>query len=215
MSRLPAAERREQLIDTAIGLFAERGYGGTTTAQLAKAAGVTEPIIYRHFESKKQLFIAVVERAGGETIAHWKHLLQNSKDPGQKLRRLVAANPMVAQKGKGLYRVIIQAMTEIDDEDILQALKKHVDSLHSFVAEQVRLAQDEGVVSKAFTPEITAWLLLHMGLGFGVLEALGIDNHAVDGKGTSVRQVVTTLMLGDRAKQLQDEYARRASEGAG
>ncbi|MCA9310819.1 MAG: helix-turn-helix transcriptional regulator, partial [Phycisphaerales bacterium] len=53
MTRLPAAKRREQLLDTAVVLFAERGYGGATTAELARAAGVTEPIIYRHFKSKR------------------------------------------------------------------------------------------------------------------------------------------------------------------
>ena len=64
MTRLPAAERREQLLDTAVTLFAKRGYAGATTAELAKAAGVTEPIIYRHFASKKDLFIAVIDRTG-------------------------------------------------------------------------------------------------------------------------------------------------------
>ena len=46
MSRLPAAQRREQLLDVAAELFSSRGYAGATTAQIAKEAGITEPIIY-------------------------------------------------------------------------------------------------------------------------------------------------------------------------
>lgn len=209
MTRLPAAERREQLLETAVSLFAERGFSGTTTAILAKEAGVTEPIIYRHFPSKKDLFISVIERAGTTTIELWERELETAKDPAQRLRRLIGVNPMTWQKGRGMYRVIVQGLTEIDDPDITAALREHVERLHRFVAGEVELAQSRDQVSKAFSPEITAWLLLHLGIGFGMLEALGMPKHAVDDQNVHVRQVVTKMMLGDRAKRVQDEMLRR------
>jgi len=208
------SEMALQLLDTAVSLFAEKGYGGATTAELARAAGVTEPIIYRHFASKKDLFVAVIDRTSELTISRWDRQLSNARDAAQRLRRLIGTNPMISDRGRGIYRVILQAMMEIDDPDILEAIQRHVKALHRFVTDAVRRAQDEGWVSRAFSPEITAWLLLHLGLGFGVLEALGIENHAIDSNKTSVRHVVTMLMLGDRAKQLQDEYFRRAQSGS-
>jgi len=72
VARLPANQRRAQLLDTAAEVFAVRGYSGATTAELAEAAGVSEPIIYRHFKSKKDLFIALVEQTGQETIQAWQ-----------------------------------------------------------------------------------------------------------------------------------------------
>mgnify|MGYP006274395639 CR=1 FL=1 len=214
MTRLPAAERKEQLLETAVSLFAERGFSGTTTAMLAREAGVTEPIIYRHFPSKKDLFISVIERAGRDTIELWESQLHNAKDPAQRLRRLIGVNPMTSQHGRGMYRVIVQALTEIDDPDILASLREHVERLHRFVAGEVSLAQSRGQVSKAFSPEITAWVLLHLGLGFGMVEALGIPRHAVDDSDVHVRQVVTKMMLGDRAKRVQDEMLRRRQSAA-
>lgn len=211
MSRMPAAERREQLLETAVRLFAERGYAGTTTAMLAKAAGVTEPIIYRHFASKKELFIAVINHASELTLSLWHQELRDAKSPAQRLRRLVAVNPMSSEAGRGVYRVIVQAMTEIEDADILAALREHVTRIHGFVAEEVRRAQDENMVSRAFSPDVTAWVLLHLGLGFGLLAALGIPGHAVDEDNVHVRQVVSKMMLGDRAKQVQNEMLRRRS----
>jgi len=59
--RLPAAERRNQLIQTALVLFSQQGYEGTTTRQIADQAGVTEAIIYRHFPTKEELYWAVLE----------------------------------------------------------------------------------------------------------------------------------------------------------
>ena len=212
MSRLPAAERRAELIDTAVAMFGQRGYAGTTTSELAKAAGVTEPIIYRHFRSKKLLFIAVIERTGRETIEEWAEHLQSAKSPAIRLKRLVAANPMVSQRGRGVYRVIVQAMTEIEDDDIKKALKHHVETLHAFVAGEVRLAQELGHVSKAISPEVTAWMLLHLGLGHGILAPLGIDQHAHDREGTTVRNVIIRLMLGDRAKQIQDDWLKETPD---
>lgn len=194
--RLPAAQRRQQLLDTAATLFAERGFAGTTTAELARAAGVTEPIIYRHFKSKKDLFIALIEGTGQDTIAQWKDALACTPDPGDRLRLLIGANPMVAQRGQGLYRVIVQAMTEIDDQEILEAIQRHMVALHRFLAEQVQLAQDSGQVSKRFSPSITAWMLMHLGLGYGVLAPIGIEGHGRDDTGQSVRDVIEQLMLG-------------------
>jgi AcrR family transcriptional regulator len=55
-SRLPAAERREQLIATAYTVFAERGYRDASMNDIAAAAGVTKPVLYQHFASKKELF---------------------------------------------------------------------------------------------------------------------------------------------------------------
>ncbi|WP_406186421.1 TetR/AcrR family transcriptional regulator [Streptomyces sp. NBC_01006] len=55
-----AEERRETVLRTAIGAFAARGYWGTTTAEVAKAAGISQAYVYRLFPSKEQLFTAVV-----------------------------------------------------------------------------------------------------------------------------------------------------------
>ena len=60
--RLPGAERRELILESAARLFGERGYAGTTLDEIAKESNVTKPILYRHFASKKALYIALLER---------------------------------------------------------------------------------------------------------------------------------------------------------
>ncbi|MFI6445917.1 TetR/AcrR family transcriptional regulator [Kitasatospora sp. NPDC050543] len=56
-----AEERRDTVLRTAIGAFAARGYFGTTTTEVAKAAGISQAYVYRLFPSKESLFVAVVE----------------------------------------------------------------------------------------------------------------------------------------------------------
>ena len=108
---------------------------------------------------------------------------------------------MVANRGRGIYRVIVQAMTEVEDPMILDALTKHVHMLHDFLTAEIRRAQETGYVSKRFTPEITAWSLIHLGLGFGVLSAMGISRHGVDERGNTIVDLLGELMLGPNYKR--------------
>jgi AcrR family transcriptional regulator len=60
--RLPAAERRELIIEAAGRAFGDRGYEGARLDEIAGAAGVTKPILYRHFGSKQELYLALLDR---------------------------------------------------------------------------------------------------------------------------------------------------------
>jgi AcrR family transcriptional regulator len=65
VGRLPAPERRRQLLDTATRVFAETGFHDTTMHQIAETAGVTKPVLYQHFASKRDLYLAVLEDVSG------------------------------------------------------------------------------------------------------------------------------------------------------
>ncbi len=200
MSRLPAAKRREQLLDSAADLFATHGYARATTSQLARAAGVTEPIIYRHFDSKRALFVALIERTGEDTLREWEADLADAADPAERLRRLIGDNPMVKPGGKGAYRVILQAITEVDDAQIQAALRNHIAKLHRFVADEILLAQQSHKVTRRFTAELIAWLLIDVGLGYGVLSAWGVEGHGRDEQGVHVQSVIARLVVGPESR---------------
>jgi len=60
-SRLPAAERRKQLLDVAMTVFSDHGFHGASMNDVATAAGVTKPVLYQHFPSKRELYLELVE----------------------------------------------------------------------------------------------------------------------------------------------------------
>ena len=62
-ARLPAAERRAAIVAAALEVFGAGSYARSTTAEIARVAGVSEPIIYRHFPSKKELWFASLDEA--------------------------------------------------------------------------------------------------------------------------------------------------------
>jgi len=81
-TRMKSGERRAAIVGAAIRLFAEKGFRGTTTRELASAVGVTEPVLYQHFRDKRELYNAIVEARGAdftedarelEKLAHGGH----------------------------------------------------------------------------------------------------------------------------------------------
>ncbi|MFM7755577.1 MAG: TetR/AcrR family transcriptional regulator [Actinomycetota bacterium] len=67
--RLPAAARREQLLESAMEIFASKGYHETSMNDVALAAGVTKPVLYQHFESKRDLYLALIDEAGSRLMS--------------------------------------------------------------------------------------------------------------------------------------------------
>ena len=67
-TRLAPEERRRQLLDVACVEFADRGFHATAMDDLALAAGVTKPVFYQHFTSKRALFVSVLEDVGGRPV---------------------------------------------------------------------------------------------------------------------------------------------------
>ena len=63
-TRLPADERRDQLLDVALEVFATAGFHGASMNDVAEAAGVTKPVLYQHFDSKNDLFAALLDEVG-------------------------------------------------------------------------------------------------------------------------------------------------------
>lgn len=80
--RLTGEARREQILEAALQLFAERGFAGTSTRELAAHVGVTEPVLYRHFRSKEDLLREVARR--NSFLPHLKQFAE--LDMGMPLR---------------------------------------------------------------------------------------------------------------------------------
>jgi len=67
-TRMKAVDRRASIVAEAIRLFADKGFRGTTTRELAAALGVTEPVLYQHFKTKRDLYTAIIETKAREGV---------------------------------------------------------------------------------------------------------------------------------------------------
>jgi len=67
--RLPANARREQILDVALEVFARQGFHGASMNEVADAVGVTKPVLYQHFDSKRDLYQALIDEVGDRLLA--------------------------------------------------------------------------------------------------------------------------------------------------
>jgi AcrR family transcriptional regulator len=165
-SRLSAPERRAAVVETACRVFAKSSYHGSTTAQIARETGVTEPVLYRHFSSKRELYLVCLGVAWDRLRALWEKALASEPDPSAWLGTL----GKTYLQARAADRVIvvdlwIQALTEAaDDPEIRRGLRDQVREVHDFVAGVIHRSQKAGGVKPERDADAEAWIFISLGL---------------------------------------------------
>jgi len=160
--RLTAEARRQAVLDSACRVFSRSSYRGATTAEIAREAGISEPILYRHFGSKRDLYLACLDEAWGSFRAVCEDAV--AADPDRCLGAIADA---YMAKGKKI-RVIdlwIQALNEAsEDKLVAAAVRRQIREVRDFFADVIRDGQRRGVIHADRDPEAEAWIFVAGGL---------------------------------------------------
>jgi AcrR family transcriptional regulator len=165
-TRLSAPERRAAVVETACRVFAKSSYHGSTTAQIARETGVTEPVLYRHFSSKRELYLVCLGVAWERLRMIWEKALAAEADPAAWLGTL----GQTYLQARAADRVIvvdlwIQALSEAaDDPEIRRGLRDQVREVHDFVAGVIRRGQEAGGILPQRDADAEAWIFISLGL---------------------------------------------------
>jgi len=164
-TRMPAAERRHELIEVAIRVFSEGSYRGTTTAEIARAAGISEPILYRHFSSKRELYLAALDHVWSKAKAAWEAALLGASNVAGGLEAMGRGHFAVRDCKLQLAELWVQALGEAaEDPELRKHLRRHMREVHDFVADVIRRGQADGSLASARDPDAEAWLFLSGGI---------------------------------------------------
>ena len=173
-SRLPAAERREAIVEAALRVFAAGSYSGATTAGIAREAGISEPILYRHFASKRDLYVACLDAAWSRLRSAYEAKLE---ELGYERAVAAIAETSIEFHSSSHVRPItlwIQALSEAgEDEEIRSHLRRQLRDVHDFIADTVRRAQDAGGVPADRHADAEAWIFVGAALLLSFAERLG------------------------------------------
>jgi TetR/AcrR family transcriptional regulator len=173
--RMRGDERREQLIRVAIGLFARKGFNGTTTKEIAAAAGVTEALIFRHFPNKDALYEAILqwklEEAGAEAWYETMRGFIERRDDEGLIRSLIAAVFEHHRRGPEFQRLMLYS--GLEGHDLAMRLRDHfVRPLHAFLEDYIALRQREGAFD-TIDPAAAVFAILAMPLHHTLVTNLG------------------------------------------
>jgi AcrR family transcriptional regulator len=164
-TRLPAAERREALIETAIKVFSDGSYRGTTTAEIARAAGISEPILYRHFASKRDLYLAALDHVWSRARASWERALESTDNVREALEAMGRGHVTVRDCKFQMAELWVQALGEAaEDPELRKHLRRHMREVHDFMADVIRRGQKEGVLHADRNADAEAWTFIAGGV---------------------------------------------------
>jgi AcrR family transcriptional regulator len=163
--RLPAEERRAAVLEAACTIFCRGTYRSTTTAEIAKHAGVTEPVLYRHFRSKRDLYIACLEEAWRDTRQLWDNAVAEEPDSTRWLVAMGSAYLTTKDRRGQLAHLWLQALAEVsDDPEIRKFVRRQLQDVHRYVADVMRRSQEAGGVLPERDVDAEAWVFVALGL---------------------------------------------------
>lgn len=115
-SRLPAARRKEQLLEVAQHVFAERGFHLTSMNDVADAAGVTKPVLYQHFSSKRSLYLELLRSVGDRLMLAIQTAAAEAGHPRQQVEDGLGAYFTFVADHPDAYRLMFGGGTRRDSE---------------------------------------------------------------------------------------------------
>ncbi len=115
-ARLPAARRRRQLLDVALRLFGDLGYHQTSMDAVAEAAGVTKPVLYQHFGSKRELYLELLHDVGDQLMGAVVEATAAAVHPRQQVEAGFAAYFHFVGAHAGAFRLLFGTGVEPDGE---------------------------------------------------------------------------------------------------
>lgn len=147
-TRLSAEERRLQLIEVATALFAQKGFNGTTTKEIAAKADVNEALIFRHFNGKDALYDAVItSRICGLESDSLCQKMEKAVEKRSDKDVFANAGKIVLQRyqsDKQVFRVLLFGILE-QRPRIIELLENQIRPLREYLVDYIKQRQNEGV----------------------------------------------------------------------
>jgi len=192
--RLTAEERRSQLFGVALALFAERGFAATTMDDIAEAAGVTKPLVYQHFDSKRALYLELMDVFSLQLVDRIVAATAEARGPREQVEVGMAAFFEMMVGNEQAFR-LLYGRDAPDDPELGQALRRVEDTIAQAI---------DPLIDAGLDPEHR--LLLAYGI-VGMAE--GATRHWIEGRADR-----PTPMAGSEQQTSAEEAARLATRVA-
>lgn len=171
--RLPGTERKNQILKSAIRVFARSNYRAATVAEIAAEAGISEAMIYKHFPSKRSLLLQVLKQVSGRIIELWRTELEKTQDTMEAMRNMALVYYGRMAEHPEELKVQFQAVSEIGDSAIARQVRLDHGAYIDFVETVIREGMRKGAVRSDLDREALAVFFDGIGILMNMMRLLG------------------------------------------
>ena len=167
-TRNGAANKREAILRAATRVFARNGYFSSKVADIARAADVADGTVYLYFKSKEEILHSIFDQNMAEAIAACRQLIENSRDPREKLRRIATLHLERLGADRDLavvFQVELRGSTKFMQEFSAAGFAEYLDLLRKIFEE----GQRAGVFRKDLNAKVVSKIL------FGALDEMATN----------------------------------------
>lgn len=140
--RLPRRERRAQLLDAARGVFVTQGYHAAAMDDIADKAGVSKPVLYQHFPSKQELYLALLDESVETLTSAVRAALAGTEDNAERVAATVGAYFDFVDDPDGAYRLVFESDL-VNVDEVRRRVERADEQCAALVA--VVIASDTGL----------------------------------------------------------------------
>jgi AcrR family transcriptional regulator len=194
--RMPRLERRAQLLDAALGVFVAQGYHAAAMDEIAERAGVSKPVLYQHFPSKLELYLALLEQACDKIIEACRQALASTNDNRVRVEATMVAFYDYVANAQGAFRLVFES--DLTNEPAVRAQVDRVTRVCAAEIAQV-IHKDTGL------PDDVSGLLAVSLVGMGQVSArYWLDSGSSMGERQAAEMVASLAWRGISGFPLSD-----------
>lgn len=138
-----AQERRRRILSAATDLFQSRGFVGTTTDEIAEAAGITKRTLYKHMGSKARILVEIHEQFIAEGLERWRSVVARGGAPEDRLRGLIVEHILTVAEFQPAIRVFFEEFKHLDEEERRLIVERR-DAYEAVLREALREGMEAG-----------------------------------------------------------------------
>ena len=172
--RVPATVRREQILDAAVSVFAQAGFREASTARIAEQLAVSEPTIFRHFATKRELYLATIDRSTDALLASWRKIAGRARSPMAAVFEIGRWHLTELGRDPGPLLLRFRSYAESSDPEVAKRVRGRFLETVVFIEALYTKARAAGEISPTTDVQALTWHFMSVGALMDVTEVLGL-----------------------------------------
>jgi AcrR family transcriptional regulator len=173
--RLPAAQRKKQILLCAVKVFGQSSYRAARVADIAAEAGISEAAVYKYFPSKRSIYLEILKHMSERILIFWQEEVDKEQDALDAMRNMALAYLTRMRSHPDEVRVQFKAIAEVNDGFIAEQLRLDHQNYREFIGKVLKKGIQQGRIREDVDVDALTWIYDAVGVRLNLAKLLSLD----------------------------------------